>query len=40
LSFWLATAIDRRWILLLPLLAAMPPRLMPPLMTMHPRSRI
>ena len=42
LPFWLATFIDRMWIVLLPLLAALVPlsRLVPPLVTMRLRSRI
>jgi TRAP-type uncharacterized transport system substrate-binding protein len=42
LSFWLATFVDRMWIVLLPLLAALVPlsRLVPPLVTMRLRSRI
>lgn len=42
LPFWLATFVDRMWIVLLPLLAALVPlsRLVPPLVTMRLRSRI
>ena len=42
LPFWLATFIDRMWIVLLPLAAALVPlsRIVPPLVTMRLRSRI
>jgi TRAP-type uncharacterized transport system substrate-binding protein len=42
LPFWLATFIDRMWIVLLPLAAALVPlsRILPPLVTMRLRSRI
>lgn len=42
LPFWLATLVDRMWIVLLPLAAALLPlsRLVPPLVTMRLRSRI
>jgi hypothetical protein len=42
LPFWLATFVDRMWIVLLPLLAALLPlsRLVPPLVTLRLRSRI
>jgi TRAP-type uncharacterized transport system substrate-binding protein len=42
LPFWLAHAVDRLWIVLLPLLAALLPlsRIVPPLITLRLRSRI
>ncbi len=42
LPFWLANFIDRMWIVLLPLLAALLPlsRILPPLVTMRLRSRV
>lgn len=42
LPFWLATFVDRMWIVLLPLVAALLPlsRLVPPLVTLRLRSRI
>jgi TRAP-type uncharacterized transport system substrate-binding protein len=42
LPFWLATFVDRMWIVLLPLLAALVPlsRLVPPVVTLRLRSRI
>lgn len=42
LPFWLANFVDRMWIVLLPLLAAMVPlsRLVPPLVAMRFRSRV
>lgn len=42
LPFWLATFVDRMWIVLLPLAAALVPlsRLVPPLVTLRLRSRI
>lgn len=42
LPFWLATFIDRMWIVLLPLAAALLPlsRIVPPLVTLRLRSRI
>ena len=42
LPFWLATFMDRMWIVLLPLLAVLLPlsRVVPPLVTMRLRSRI
>jgi TRAP-type uncharacterized transport system substrate-binding protein len=42
LPFWLATFIDRMWIVLLPLLAVLLPlsRVVPPLVTLRLRSRI
>jgi len=42
LPFWLANFIDRMWIVLLPLLAALVPlsRILPPLVTMRLRSRV
>jgi hypothetical protein len=42
LSFWLAHFIDRMWIVLLPLLAAMIPlsRVLPPLVQLRLRSRV
>ncbi len=42
LPFWLANFVDRMWIVLLPLLAAMLPlsRIVPPLVTMRLRSRV
>lgn len=42
LPFWLATFVDRMWIVLLPLLAALLPlsRILPPLVTLRLRSRV
>ncbi|MFY9509910.1 MAG: TAXI family TRAP transporter solute-binding subunit, partial [Rubrivivax sp.] len=42
LPFWLANFLDRMWIVLLPLLAAMVPlsRVLPPLVTLRLRSRV
>ena len=42
LPFWLANFIDRMWIVLLPLLAALLPlsRILPPLVTLRLRSRV
>lgn len=42
LPFWLANFVDRMWIVLLPLLAALVPlsRIVPPLVTLRLRSRI
>lgn len=42
LPFWLANFIDRMWIVLLPLLAALVPlsRIVPPLVTLRLRSRV
>ena len=42
LPFWLANFVDRMWIVLLPLLAAMLPlsRIVPPLVTLRLRSRV
>jgi len=42
LPFWLASFVDRMWIVLLPLLAALIPlsRVLPPLLTMRFRSRV
>lgn len=42
LPFWLATFVDRMWIVLLPLLAVLLPlsRIVPPLVTLRLRSRI
>lgn len=42
LPFWLANFVDRMWIVLLPLLAALIPlsRVLPPLLTMRFRSRV
>ena len=42
LPFWLANFVDRMWIVLLPLLAALLPlsRIVPPLVTLRLRSRV
>jgi len=42
LPFWLANVVDRMWIVLLPLLAALLPlsRILPPLVTLRLRSRV
>jgi hypothetical protein len=42
LPFWLANFVDRMWIVLLPLLAALVPlsRVLPPLVTLRLRSRV
>ncbi|MCW5631844.1 MAG: C4-dicarboxylate ABC transporter substrate-binding protein [Rubrivivax sp.] len=42
LPFWLANFVDRMWIVLLPLLAALVPlsRILPPLVTLRMRSRV
>ena len=42
LPFWLANVVDRMWIVLLPLLAALLPlsRIVPPLVTLRLRSRV
>lgn len=42
LPFWLATFVDRMWIVLLPLLAALVPlsRVLPPLVSLRLRSRV
>ncbi|MDP2004062.1 MAG: TAXI family TRAP transporter solute-binding subunit [Rubrivivax sp.] len=42
LPFWLANVVDRMWIVLLPLLAALLPlsRVLPPLVTLRLRSRV